>query len=356
MSSEKNIPVSIIFSVFINAYRYALLIIPVFLWMPGSAVIGQETHNSQFYFNPLNLNPSLTGHFDGDWRASVTYRNQWRSIAVPYNTGSVSFDRQFYLYSQKISGGLLYVNDVSGDISLKVNKLYFSGAYHYTINDHELHIGIQPGVVMKSINYDKLTFPDQFDMGSGTYNGTLPTGENGDGERLTYIDLNVGITWNTRIGIFEPEAGAGLLHLNSPKESFYNNDNRKPLQTVMHAKLKTNIGEELFVEPALFMMAGRKASDMIIGARAGIQTISSATSIREVHAGIFVRNGIGLNTDALIVNIGMIRRNLQLGISYDLNVSPLSEASGSRGAFELTLIYQSISTILNSYSIPCERF
>jgi len=42
-------------------------------------------------------------------------------------------------------------------------------------------------------------------------------------------------------------------------------------------------------------------------------------------------------------------------LSYDINVSGLSQSTNV-STFEISLIYKSISTVLNSYSIPCERF
>ena len=52
---------------------YLLIIFVVFctnLW-------GQDMHFSQFYNNPLNLNPAQAGLFDGSHRFTANYRGQW---------------------------------------------------------------------------------------------------------------------------------------------------------------------------------------------------------------------------------------------------------------------------------------
>ena len=36
-----------------------------------------DPHFSQYYVYPSWLNPALTGAFDGDYRVSGIYRNQW---------------------------------------------------------------------------------------------------------------------------------------------------------------------------------------------------------------------------------------------------------------------------------------
>jgi hypothetical protein len=61
------------------------------------------------------------------------------------------------------------------------------------------------------------------------------------------------------------------------------------------------------------------------------------------------------NTDAIILMAGTTVRNIRIGISYDLNISTLQTYSNNRGAFEISLVYRSISTILNTFTIPCER-
>lgn len=68
----------------------------------------QDIHFSQFYNIPMLVNPATTGSFDGDWQASAGYRNQWKSIAQPFRTLAVSYERQFYIQNHHISGGLLF--------------------------------------------------------------------------------------------------------------------------------------------------------------------------------------------------------------------------------------------------------
>ena len=79
------------------------------------------------------------------------------------------------------------------------------------------------------------------------------------------------------------------------------------------------------------------------------------SNIKEVFGAVNLRNGITSNVDALSVQIGASVGRVDIGINYDINISGLSEVTGYRGAFEIAFIYKSISTILNSYSIPCDR-
>jgi type IX secretion system PorP/SprF family membrane protein len=301
------------------------------------------------------VNPASTGSFDGDWQASAGYRNQWKAIAQPFRTLAVSYERQFYIQSHHISGGLFILNDNSGNIALKSNQFVFSGAYHRTINNHRLHGGLQVGYVHKVVDYGNNTFPDQWDPSVGYYNPALSTGaENGD--RLSYMDVNVGFVWQKKFGKFLPEGGFSLYHINSPKESFYEADNHLPMMLAFHGGVKYDVSPNFYVTPRLLLLNQVKAKDYIFGSSAGLTISPNASGVREIGGGVFLRNTLASNTDAVIVNISALVRNIQIGISYDLNISSLKAYSNSRGAFEITLIYRSLSTILNTFTIPCERF
>ena len=60
--------------------------------LQSTVVISQDIHFSNWQMSPLNLNPANTGMFEGDGRIIFNYRNQWKSVPVPYNTYSFGAD------------------------------------------------------------------------------------------------------------------------------------------------------------------------------------------------------------------------------------------------------------------------
>jgi len=318
-------------------------------------VYSQDSHFSQFFSNSLALNPALTGNFIGDWRVSGNYRNQWRNIAIPYNTYSFGYDRMFYPENHRVGGGVFLVNDNSGDAALNVTRLYLSGSYYRDINNNDLSAGIQVGYVFKSYNYSGATFPSQFDMTQGYFNSNLPSGELGIGERLSYLDINIGASWRKKIKIFEPRVGLSLFHLNVPKESYYNFNTRVPLKILFHAKMPTDLSDNMYLAPGLVYIRQRNASEMLLGSDLGFRFRGNFTNVDKAFTGIYFRDGIVRQADAIIVMAGAQAGRLDVILSYDFTVSPLGVVTNNRGAFEISFIYRSISTILNSYSIPCER-
>ena len=53
--------------------------------------LAQEPVFSQFYFNPIYLNPAMSG-MDNNYRLIINNKNQWSKIPGKFNTTSVSFD------------------------------------------------------------------------------------------------------------------------------------------------------------------------------------------------------------------------------------------------------------------------
>ena len=69
------------------------------------AAVGQDIHFSQFARSPMNLNPGMSGRFEGDWRLVANSRQQWRSVSNPYRTFGGSFDGHDFLKVQELGTG-----------------------------------------------------------------------------------------------------------------------------------------------------------------------------------------------------------------------------------------------------------
>ncbi len=319
-------------------------------------LIAQDIHFSMFNDCPLFLNPAQTGNFNGDWRVAANYRNQWNALAIPFSTAAVSFDSKFYWLHQDFSAGFLFINDESGSVALSVNKLYGSLGFRKVINRNVIHLGVQVGYVFKSLDLDKLTLPNQYNPLTGTFDSQLPGQEVNMGERTSNLDLNAGVLWKKKIRILEPEVGFSFAHLNNPSESFFDDDQHLPVRSTLHARLKVNLSDEFYIQPALLFMNHKGSRETVAGLNAGINVFGKKSAVRELMAGVYLRNGFLSDADALAVLAGATIGRIGLAVCYDITISELKVATRHNGAFEIALQYRSISTVLNSYSIPCERF
>lgn len=57
-------------------------LLTLLLFVTGAQALRAQVdpHFTQYYVYPSWLNPALTGAFDGDYRISGIYRNQWGNI------------------------------------------------------------------------------------------------------------------------------------------------------------------------------------------------------------------------------------------------------------------------------------
>ena len=317
-------------------------------------LLAQDIHFSMFNSCPLFLNPAYTGNFVGDWRVALNFRNQWSAIE-PFNTTAASFDKKVYLFNQKFGAGLFFVNDQAGSHSLSYNKIYASIAYNKEINKNYLDLGIQLGYVHQGLGGNQ-TYNDQYNRDNGNFDPNIPTSEPHAGEKHSYLDLNAGLLWKRNINIFEPEVGLAFFHLNSPNQSFFGGTDRLPLRYSLHTKVKTKISDDYYVMPSILYTQQKGATETMLGTNIGMNLFGNRSAVKEVFAGIYLRNGLVNKADAMSILAGATIRRIEIALCYDITVSQLSTATSNRSAFEISIIYRSISTVLNSYSIPCERF
>ena len=310
-------------------------------------LMGQDIHFSQYFNSPLNVNPAQTGNFEGDWRAVVNYRDQWSALNLPYRTTMASFDQQLSLNHEHLSVGGYLVNDRSGNPVLKTNKVFISGAYYKTISNHYLSVGLQIGYVLKRI--DQYTLNEDWSQVDGAFKAkSYPD------DMLSYLDMNFGVNWKHRINRFDLEAGFALFHINHPKESFFGDrSSRSPMRSILDVSAKTDLASGLYVKPGVMLYSLRGARDFMLGSQAGIAIQGNRFNVKDIHGGLYFR---ATNpADALIAMLGVQVHKFAINFSYDVNVSSLNKYTNSRGAFELSIVYTSISTIVKTFTIPCER-
>ncbi|HEY1040567.1 MAG TPA: PorP/SprF family type IX secretion system membrane protein [Bacteroidia bacterium] len=325
------------------------------LFLCANIVLSQDIHFTQYYFSPHSLNPANTGNYSGDYRGFINYRSQWKEIDKAYKTMSAGADMNFYPMNQKVSGGIYFVNDKSGG-NLVQNKIFISGAAHKKIAGFDINVGIQPGLVMKSIDFNAHSFPNQLNWNTGYFDNTLPNYETGVNQKTTFLDINAGASVSKRFQKLEAEFGFAMFHLNKPRESFLDNDNKLPLRQIYHAEVRYYVNSKFAIKPHTMIDATSKASDWITGVTAEYTLNQTPFFTNTVFAGFMWRDGFKRITDAGMFTAGFKYLNYTFGFSYDVNVSKLHTATDYKGAMELALIYTAKNTRLIKKEIPCDRY
>jgi len=140
----------------VRNHNYAIVLIYMFL---ASSLWSQDAQFSQFYANPIYLNPALTGSHSGTYRIIANYRSQWQgAIDQPFTTTSASGDLKFALPNRSgsyrksndiVAVGLLFFRDSVKDFDYNTTSINFSGAYHKLLAEESrqyLSIGLQLGL------------------------------------------------------------------------------------------------------------------------------------------------------------------------------------------------------------------
>ncbi|MFA5781552.1 MAG: PorP/SprF family type IX secretion system membrane protein [Bacteroidales bacterium] len=307
----------------------------------------QDIHFSQFYSSPLYLNPAMTGVFDGNYRVATSYRGQWASIANPYKTFSASLDMGL-LRGEKKNGlgtGIYFYNDKAGASAMGKTLVGLSVAYNAELNQENLlSAGIMTAYVQRFISSDNLKWVNQFD--GVNYNQNIPSGEQNLINNITYYDLGGGFLW-TYMPSANPNikgnAGFAFFHLNRPNESYYiSASNPLSPKYILHGEIQNTLKNTNVTVIPRFFAAFQKPSKEII---AGL-LIKHELGMTSKYTGFLSSSAIYFGgfyrwNDAFILNFAVdCKKNLSIGISYDINISTLSIASYGRGGGEISLIYK----------------
>jgi type IX secretion system PorP/SprF family membrane protein len=315
---------------------------------------GQEIHFSQIANNPVSINPANTGNIDGDWRFYNNFRTQWSAI-VPYTSIQVGFDKPFYIYTQKFSYGINAVYDESGSLAMNHYAGYLNLAYHIMMKSSFLHLGVQGGYVMKSVNYDGMLMPIQYSREDGKYNPSFQNFEEGFGENSKYLDFNAGIMYEKMTGKLRPALGYSLFHINKPKIEFAaNSGNTLNFRHTFYGDLEMWFSDDFAFTPRYYRTALDKATDQLLGADF-LFVVSEKNLVRNIFLGAYARTTFNNNTDAIVIMGGFKVSNIRIEIDYDLNLSNLNKTTNYQGAFEVSLIYLAPSSVFEWFTIPCSR-
>lgn len=294
----------------------------------------QDFHLSQYDAPPMFLNPALTGMFDGKFRVHGHYRQQWMAVATkPFTTGGISFDMPI----KKFGIGAQVFNYRAGAGNYNALSALLSVGYDVVFdkkNNHHLALGIQGGIVQKSVDVNKLSYGNQYTTANGGgFDTGLPSGETFSNTNYLIHDINAGALYyyakeNARLN---PFIGFSAFHLTQPSESFFGSSNKLPLRYYVHGGVKVNINSRIQLLPKFIYM--KQINDQELTATLLLHYYLSNSNTYLIFGPTY------RNKDAAIIEAGIKKGSYTCRVSYDINTSTLKEVSNSRGGFEISLTY-----------------
>lgn len=289
-------------------YSVVMLSLSVFAYKNAKA---QDPEFTQFYANPLYLNPALAGNNICP-RISINYRNEWPGISGTFVTTSASFDK--FIYGIKSGLGVLVTNDRSGEGTITTTNI--SGIYSYQFRprrDVSINFGLQATYGQKSLDWTKLTFGDMIDEKHGfVYNSNEIPGKT----RKSFVDLSGGVVGFTK----RFYVGFAAHHLNQPDEGLIGLS-KLPVKYTGHAGATFKLNGDASISPNILFQQQQDFQQMNLG----VYVTKGA-----LVGGLWYRN-----RDSFIVLLGVQQGIFKFGYSYDVTISKLTNITA--GSHELSL-------------------
>lgn len=292
----------------------------------------QDVVFSQFYANPLYMNPAFAGSKVCP-RISLSYRSQWPALVSAYTTMTASYDQ--YIDAMHGGVGVVLMTDRQGDHgALSTSSLGVMYAFRFQLaRELWVNAALKAGVVNTSLDWDELRFPDMIDKVTG-FTG-MTSAQMPEHTNKWYLDFDAGVL------VYGPSwyAGFSAAHLTQPSNGFYG-VTRLPIKLTANVGALFNVSEESRRTSSLGLGTPVISPNLIYQYQAGFHYFNFGVYLDWMPflVGVWYRSGIGAdrwNADAFIFQVGFQQDYFKIGYSYDVTVSKL--ANNTSGAHELSL-------------------
>ncbi|MBM3431703.1 MAG: type IX secretion system membrane protein PorP/SprF [Bacteroidetes bacterium] len=301
------------------------------LFVAGTARAQVDPHFSQYYVYPSWLNPALTGAFDGQYRISGVYRNQWGSITTPFTTYGATAE---ITTEKNINVGVSILKQTAGDGGYGYTTAYgnvsYTGVKFGPDLTKRMVFGIQAGMIQRRFDRSKMTFGDQWNPVFG-YNPGTPSTEVLSRTAASAFDIGAGVLYfdakpGQKANLY---AGLSASHLTQPDDRFgATGDARFPMRYTFHGGVRIAFNDQFSLTPNLLYLKQGTASEKMVGAYGQYKATGDVSVL------------IGANyrfEDAVAPFFGFTYRNMMLGASYDINTSDLGKLVNGANSFEISL-------------------
>ena len=300
----------------------------------SQTVSAQDFVFSQFYANPLYLNPALAGAKVCP-RISLNYRNQWPALVSSFQTVSVSYDQ----YIDALHGGIgaIVMNDRQGDHgALMTTMAGVMYSFRFQVSRYVfVNAALQMSLINMNLDWDNLRFPDQIDPTFGFIYPTQATPP--DNMNKWYLDFDAGAVIYSDAWY----AGAAVSHLTQPSNGFYGISDL-PMKFTVHGGGLVNLATDKRRTSSLALGTPIISPNLIYQYQGGFNYFNYGLYLdwEPFIVGVWFRHGLE-NADAFIFLVGLQHNWFKIGYSYDVTVSKL--ANNTAGSHEVSL----------GFTLPC---
>lgn len=287
---------------------FRLLFIGFFsiVWFSAQA---QDPFFSQFFSNPIYLNPAFAG-YDGCPTIRTSYRNQWPETSRNFQTSNISYDM---MLGKRHGLAVNYQYDNAAHLILSHN---LSVVYAPVFRVFNKQLAISPAMEItwkyRKLETDAETWGEIVEPRYGSFNESYYAFIQNKEKHL--MDFIMGILLTFKGLVY----GAAFHHISQPDISFAG-IGKLPVKITSHINYTIKVTDKFGLAPSLIFTHQQDYTQFLP---------SIAFSVFGAKAGLAYRVAFN-NPDDLIFQFGYQGKGFKVGYSFDFGVSPFTNNESS---------------------------
>lgn len=300
----------------------------------------QDIQYSQYYANPIYLNPAFTGSTSMT-RVGVNFRNQWPALDQSFVAYTAYFDH----FEERLNSGfgLIFQGAQESFTQTSLNEIGLSYSYRLKVAQKSfIQAGFQGSLVARDALFDRVILGTQLNIDTGQINGFPGEAFDGDSQ-IRSADAHAGLLYYSE----KTWLGVSIAHLLEPEISYLADDSDQlPMKFSIHGGYRfdlapgdineffNNTNQERSVAIGFNYKDQGQFSQLDLGAEFFFQPLVLGMWYRGLPTKYELPNN-----ESLIFLLGVnLPSGLELGYSFDYAISKLGFLS-SGGAHELSVRY-----------------
>lgn len=296
---------------------------------PWEGCRAQDIHFSQIDVNPILLNPAYSGFFNGAGRVGVVYRNQWASVGEAFQTMALSGEVSLLRRRRQRDGlslGVWAYRDRAGELRYGTTAATAALSYFLSLDRDGgffLSGAVELGYGQSGFDPSEASLYDEE--------------ETFDNASSSYPLVGAGLAM-----FFQPnddcylKVGLSGRNLNRPNISYQGqSDVFLERKLNLYARAEYRAWNSVSLMPVVLWQMQHQYRELVAGCDVKWYVSEGGSDVVSTSAGIRYRA-----LDAVFLEYTFEYNAFLFCFNYDANLSRLTPASHTVGAFELGVVYR----------------
>lgn len=319
----------------------------------------QDVQYSQYYANPIYLNPALVGS-TGMTRVGFNFRNQWPALDQTFVAYTAFADH----YNERLNSGFGIIIQGANESFTETswNELGLAYSYRLKLSENQfIQAGMQGSFISRDASFGRVVLGSQLDINRGQVD---LSGSGISGESLVRtVDAHAGLVYYSK----RAWLGASVAHLLNPEISYLvDGSSSLPRKLGIHGGYRFNLAPGYIndyanntdQERSFSFGFNYKQQGQFSQLDLGTEFFFDPLALGLWYRGLPTKNGLP-NHESLVAMLGVsLDSGMDVGYSFDFPLSTF-QLGRSGGSHEVSVrfVFSSRSQGRRSYSpLPSFRY